>query len=95
MESCQKLGKKLRKTNYLSEIHQVKPVYARKPPNQLATQINCMISIKPNPILEIFRARRHQSPSDLKINSYNEIVDGNINGSIKKPFPGITTSYSF
>ena len=40
-----------------------------KPAKQLVTQVSCMIFIKPNPILEIFRARMHQSPSDLRINS--------------------------
>ena len=74
LESCQNLGKTLRKNNYSSEIYQVKPGYTiQKPANQLATQVNWMISIKPNPILEIFRTRRtHQSLSDLRINKQDD-----------------------
>ena len=41
MESCQNLEKTLKKTNYSSEIYQVKPVYTKqKPANQLVTQVN-------------------------------------------------------
>ena len=74
LESCQNLGKTLRKNNYSSEIYQVKPGYTiQKPANQLATQVNWMISIKPNPILETFRTRRtHQSLSDLRINKQDD-----------------------
>ena len=40
-ESCQNLGKTLRKTNYSSEIYQVKHVNTiQKPANQLAMQVN-------------------------------------------------------
>ena len=35
MESCQNLGKTLRKTNYSSEIYQVEPVSARNQPTNL------------------------------------------------------------
>ena len=40
-ESCQSLGKTLRKTNYSSEIYQVKPVYTiHKLAHQLVKQFN-------------------------------------------------------
>ena len=75
MESCQNIGKILRKTNYSSEIYEVEPVVyieeTSQPTcdaSQLHDQVNCMNSIQPNPILEIFRARTHQSLSDLRIN---------------------------
>ena len=70
MESCQNLEKTLKKTNYSSEIYQVKPVYTKqKPANQLVTQVNWMISIKPDPILEISEQEEtHQSLTDLRIN---------------------------
>ena len=65
----QNLGKTLRTTNYSFEIYQLEPVYCKKTADQLATQVNFMISIKPNQILEIFRAIIHQSLSDIRINS--------------------------